>query len=79
MAGKAPKKDATPSLFADTVSPPAHFPTPSKWADALAPEFAAPYFTQLLQFVAEERASQTVFPPEPDVFNAFRYDRHRGS
>jgi uracil-DNA glycosylase len=81
MPRKAPKKaaKAAPSLFpeddapAASGSPPEHFPAPSKWADALAPEFAAPYFTQLQQFVAEERATQTVFPPEPDVYNAFRY------
>ncbi len=82
MAGKAPKKpkkSAAPSLFAEedtatpTASPPTHFPTPSKWAEMLAPEFAAPYFTQLQQFVGEERASETTFPPEADVFNAFRY------
>jgi uracil-DNA glycosylase len=82
MAGKAPKKakkPAAPSLFPDeevsavTASPPDHFPAPSKWVDALAGEFAAPYFAELTRFVAEERASQTVFPPEPDVFNAFRY------
>ncbi len=82
MAGKAPKKPKksdAPSLFpendppAASASPPEHFPAPSGWADALAPEFAAPYFADLTQFVADERASETVFPPEPDVFNAFRY------
>ena len=38
-----------------------------------APEFAKPYFAQLSQFVAKERTEHQVFPPEPDVYNAFRY------
>ena len=45
---------------------------PADWRDALADEFAAPYFAKLAAFVAEERAAHTVYPPEEDVFSAFR-------
>ncbi|WP_422931638.1 uracil-DNA glycosylase [Singulisphaera sp. PoT] len=45
---------------------------PESWRSALAGELAKPYFHQLQQFLAEERRSHQVFPPEADVFNAFR-------
>jgi uracil-DNA glycosylase len=45
---------------------------PADWRDALADEFAAPYFAKLSAFVAAERAAHTVYPPEEDVFSAFR-------
>ena len=45
---------------------------PADWRDALADEFAAPYFARLSAFVAAERAAHTVYPPEEDVFSAFR-------
>jgi len=34
------------------------------WHEALAGEFDKPYFARLVEFVARERASTTVFPPE---------------
>jgi uracil-DNA glycosylase len=40
------------------------------WNPVLRGEFAKPYWTQLQQFVAGDRARHTVFPPEPDVFSA---------
>ncbi|WP_371194215.1 uracil-DNA glycosylase [Glaciecola sp. SC05] len=44
------------------------------WEDLLASEKAQEYFTTLMQFVAQERASgQTIYPPKQDVFNAFKY------
>ncbi|TCL06824.1 MULTISPECIES: uracil-DNA glycosylase [Sodalis] len=44
------------------------------WRDTLAEEKTKPYFRQTLAFVAQERAEgKTVYPPQPDVFNAFRY------
>jgi len=41
------------------------------WKDALAGEFAAPYWSTLRTFVRNEYKSQTVFPPPKLVFNAF--------
>jgi len=44
------------------------------WRDTLAEEKTKPYFRQTLAFVAQERAEgKTVYPPQQDVFNAFRY------
>lgn len=43
------------------------------WHDVLAEEKEKPYFTDTLKSVAQERASGvTVYPPQKDVFNAFR-------
>ena len=46
---------------------------PPSWQAVLADEFAKPYFKDLQQFVAAERQKHAVYPPEEDVFNAFRY------
>ncbi|MDY3553761.1 uracil-DNA glycosylase [Gemmata sp. JC717] len=43
------------------------------WHKALDPETRKPYWTDLVRFIIEERKTQTVFPPAPDVFNAFRF------
>lgn len=45
---------------------------PSLWQPLLASEVAQPYYRQLQAFLASERRDHTVFPPEPDVFNALR-------
>jgi uracil-DNA glycosylase len=45
---------------------------PADWRAMLAPEFDKPYFKSLQEFVAEQRAQSTVYPPEADVFNAFQ-------
>jgi uracil-DNA glycosylase len=44
---------------------------PSDWRHVLSGEFTQPYFEQLRAFVERERAENTVYPPEADVFNAF--------
>ena len=46
---------------------------PKSWRNALEPETRKPYWADLMRFVAEERAAHTVYPPEGDVFNAFRH------
>lgn len=46
---------------------------PTSWHEQVADDLAKPYFQKLSQFVDDERHHYTVFPPEPDVFNAFRY------
>src|SRR4051812_20728386 len=51
---------------------------PASWRKVLADEFEQPYFEQLREFVAEERERYNVYPPEEDVFNAFKatpYDK----
>lgn len=48
--------------------------TPLTWHDVLAEEKQQPYFINTLSAVAEMRAAGvTVYPPQKDVFNAFRF------
>ncbi len=69
----------TGSLFTDepvtdlpaTVTLPPGFP--QSWTAAMGPEFAKSYFAQLQKFVTDERTTETIFPPEGDVYNAFKY------
>ncbi len=41
------------------------------WKVRLQPEFEKPYFDNLIRFVKEEYATQTVYPPGSKIFNAF--------
>lgn len=43
----------------------------ASWKERLQPEFGKPYFENLIQFVKEEYATQTVYPPGGKIFNAF--------
>ncbi len=44
------------------------------WRDTLAEEKTKPYFQKTLAFVAQERAEgKNIYPPQHDVFNAFRF------
>jgi uracil-DNA glycosylase len=57
-----------------------HLKLPISWHSVLAEEFDKPYFRQLEDFLAEERQTQTIYPPETDVFSAFElttYDKVR--
>jgi uracil-DNA glycosylase len=45
---------------------------PVAWQAILAGETEKPYFKALEAFLAEERKTYTIFPPEEDVFNALR-------
>ncbi|EWH08505.1 uracil-DNA glycosylase [Catenovulum agarivorans DS-2] len=43
------------------------------WTDVLGEEKQQAYFQQIMQFVQSERdAGKTVYPPQADVFNAFK-------
>ena len=46
---------------------------PPSWRAVLADEFEKPYFAKLVEFVNKERETHEVYPPEVDVFNAFKY------
>src|ERR671939_327473 len=46
---------------------------PAPWKRVVGDEIEKPSFGALEQFVDGGRASHTVFPPEKDVFNAFRH------
>ena len=41
-----------------------------EWLDALRPEFSKPYYKGLYDFVKNEYASKTVFPPPEQIFSA---------
>lgn len=41
------------------------------WKEALTTEFSAPYFQELVDFVKQERAETTVYPPPNQIFTAF--------
>ena len=43
---------------------------PSSWQPILAAETEKPYYHKLQAFLAEERRTHTIFPPEPEVFTA---------
>lgn len=43
------------------------------WDDILAEEMKKPYYQALEEFLDEEYASHTVFPPRDEIFTAFRY------
>lgn len=47
-------------------------PLPPDWLDALGDEFQKPYWPQLQQFVAAERAQYEVYPPAEDVYSALQ-------
>ena len=45
----------------------------SSWKEVLGAEKQAPYFQEIMQYVQSEReAGKTIFPPQEDVFNAFK-------
>ncbi|MGF1430122.1 uracil-DNA glycosylase [Kitasatospora sp. LaBMicrA B282] len=48
----------------------AEFELPEAWREVLAGETEKPYFAQLTEFVAAERAAHQVFPPRGQVFSA---------
>jgi uracil-DNA glycosylase len=41
------------------------------WSQFIQEESAKPYYQELQQFLKKERAEQTIFPPEKEVFTAF--------
>ena len=43
------------------------------WQEALKEEFKQPYYRDLYRFVQEEYATQTIYPPAEDIFNALHY------
>jgi len=43
----------------------------SSWLEILNSEFKETYFTQLVQFLKEEKKSKTIFPPSSEIFTAY--------
>jgi uracil-DNA glycosylase len=78
MARKQKAAPESPSLFDVPAGRPADVAglppdLPPSWKAALEPETHKPYWADLMRFVAAEQAAGPVYPPEPDVFNAFRF------
>lgn len=63
------------NLFNDDTSdqPVQVWPVESDWTQALQPQLESDDFQKLMTYVANERASQTVYPSAADTFNAFRF------
>lgn len=53
-----------------------NLPLPADWQPLLADEIEQPYFGELQRFLAEERRSHTIFPPEDEVFSALALTPH---
>jgi len=43
------------------------------WKKILWEEFQSPYFSELKEFLLEETASRTIYPPGLQIFNAFQH------
>jgi len=46
-------------------------PLHPSWRSALSAEFEKPYFRGLVEFLRQERAQETVYPPRDQLFTAF--------
>lgn len=45
----------------------------ASWKAQLEKEFEKPYFNELISFVKAEHAAKTIYPPGPEIFNAFNH------
>ncbi len=43
------------------------------WLGSISGEFAKPYYRNLYNFVREEYATRTIYPPADDIFNAMHF------
>lgn len=50
-----------------------NFTAQTSWNELLKSQFTAPYFQNLLNFLAHERENYTVYPPKGSVFSAFNH------
>ncbi len=69
----APKAAAPPEQAALDFTPGAPasgLVVPASWQASLGPELKKPYFTELMKFLEQERATKQIFPPENEVFSA---------
>ena len=53
-------------------SQPVGWPSDSDWTEPLQPHFQSDQFQGVMTYVAAARKSSTVFPPEEEVFQAYR-------
>ena len=62
----------------ESASPLDEFVLPESWRGVLAEEVGEPYFQQLAEYVAAERAEHQVFPPRGEVFSALEATPYHG-
>jgi uracil-DNA glycosylase len=62
----------------ESASPLDEFALPESWRGVLAEEVGKPYFRQLAEYVAAERAEHQVFPPRGEVFSALESTPYHG-
>jgi uracil-DNA glycosylase len=62
----------------ESASPLDEFVLPESWRGVLAEEIGKPYFQQLAEYVAGERAEHQVFPPRGEVFSALESTPYHG-
>lgn len=43
------------------------------WQDAVGEEFDKPYYTELREFLKEQYANETVYPPKEEIWSAFEH------
>ncbi|MCM3610282.1 uracil-DNA glycosylase [Planococcus sp. MERTA32b] len=43
------------------------------WQDAVGDEFDKPYYTELREFLKEQYANETVYPPQDEIWSAFEH------
>jgi uracil-DNA glycosylase len=43
----------------------------TSWKKVLEDEFSKPYFEELVTFLKDEKKNKTIFPPGPEIFNAY--------
>jgi len=71
LTAPAPNKVETVDTENSEPSPCLHSFMETSWSRQLNAEFSKPYFKSLETFVASERKSKVVYPPEDLVFHAF--------
>lgn len=49
------------------------------WDEVLRGEFEKEYYKRLMEFLEEERQNNTIYPPEEDVFNAFKFSPYNNT
>lgn len=49
----------------------------NEWDEILTEEFESDYFHNLIKFVGEEYKTKIIFPPQNEIFNAFRYTPYK--
>jgi len=72
----SPKKELVPvqsKTIVDEIPIEMNLKQESGWNEILKEEFKKNYFISLKKFIAEERKTQTIYPPNEKIFNSFNF------